>query len=112
MTVGAYRLPQFELLDLSRRGLRQRAEGDKRGHLKCAKCSRHQAMMSSAVKSPAPGFSVTKACGVSPHFSSGRATTAASITSGCLYSTSSTSSELMFSPPEMMMSFARSLIST
>ena len=56
----------------------------KRGHLKCARCVRHQAMMSPSVTSVAPGFSVTKACGVSPHFSSGRATTAASITSGML----------------------------
>src|SRR6185312_3569789 len=83
----------------------------RRGHLKCAIRSRQKAMMSASVTLPAPGFNVTKACGVSPHFSSGAATTAASITDGCLYSTSSTSSEEMFSPPEMMMSLARSLIS-
>ena len=37
--------------------------------------------MSSAV-AVAPGLSITKAHGVSPHFSSGRATTAASMTAG------------------------------
>ena len=84
-----------------------------RGHLKWAIWPRHQAMSAAASRRPsAPGFRVTKACGVSPQVSSGRATTAASRTSGWRYSTSSTSSELMFSPPEMMMSFARSLIST
>ena len=40
-------------------------------------------MISSAV-ALAPGFSVTKAHGVSPQCASGRATTAASITAGCL----------------------------
>ena len=67
--------------------------------------------MSAAATAPAPSFKVTKAQGVSPHFSSGLATTAASITAGWRYSTSSTSIEEIFSPPEMMMSFERSLIS-
>src|ERR1700758_1996393 len=59
----------------------------------------------------APGFNSTKAQGVSPHFGSGRATTAASMTAGCWVKTSSTSRLEIFSPPEMMMSFERSLIS-
>jgi hypothetical protein len=59
-----------------------------------------------------PGFNWMKAHGVSPHFSSGRATTAASCVAGCLYRAISTSTDEMFSPPEMMMSFLRSLIST
>ena len=50
--------------------------------------------------------------GVSPHFSSGCATTAALSTAGWRYSVSSTSIEDMFSPPEMMMSFERSRIFT
>jgi hypothetical protein len=41
-----------------------------------------------------------------------RATTAAATTAGCRYSASSTSSELMFSPPEMITSLLRSLILT
>ena len=57
------------------------------------------------------GRGVTKAHGVSPHLSSCLATTAASMTLGCRYKTSSTSREDMFSPPEMMMSLERSLIS-
>jgi hypothetical protein len=43
---------------------------------------------------------------------SGRATTAQAITAGWRYSASSTSMELMFSPPLMMMSLLRSLIFT
>ena len=53
-----------------------------------------------------------KAHGVSPHVASGWATTAASITAGWPCSTSSTSWEEMFSPPEMITSLARSLIFT
>ena len=51
-----------------------------------------------------------KAQGDSPHFSSGRATTAASNTAGCLHRAFSTAMDEMFSPPEMMMSLSRSLI--
>src|SRR5262249_35134400 len=80
------------------------------GTLRRASFSRQKPMISSALASR-PGFSVTKAQGVSPHFSSGRATTAASITAGCWVNTSSTSRLEIFSPPEMMMSFERSLIS-
>ena len=64
-------------------------------------------MMSSAL-AVAPGFSITKAQGVSPHFSSGLATTAALATSGWAMITPSTSMVEMFSPPEMMMSLERS----
>jgi hypothetical protein len=54
---------------------------------------------------------VTKAQGISPHLSSGFATTAASSTAGWRYSAPSTSIEEMFSPPEMMMSLLRSFTS-
>jgi hypothetical protein len=81
------------------------------GALKCAMRSRHHAMRSALATSGESGLSVTNAQGVSPHFSSGRATTAASITCGWRYRHSSTSSELTFSPPVMMMSLLRSLIS-
>jgi hypothetical protein len=69
-----------------------------------------QNSISSSTEADAPSFSSMKAHGVSPHFGSGCATTAASITAGCPYSTSSTSCEEMFSPPEMITSFERSLI--
>eukprot|EP00252_Welwitschia_mirabilis_P021120 TRINITY_DN5322_c0_g1_i1.p2 TRINITY_DN5322_c0_g1~~TRINITY_DN5322_c0_g1_i1.p2 ORF type:complete len:245 (-),score=-42.59 TRINITY_DN5322_c0_g1_i1:1151-1885(-) len=59
----------------------------------------------------APPDTTTNAHGVSPQCGSGRATTAASTTAGCEYSTDSTSTLLIFSPPEMMISFDRSLIS-
>ena len=80
------------------------------GTLNRAIRSRQNAMISASVASIS-AFSVMNAHGVSPHFSSGRATTAASSTAGCRYSTSSTSIVEMFSPPEMMMSFDRSRIS-
>ena len=54
-----------------------------RGTLKCARCSRHHAMMSPLVIGAASGLRVTNAQGVSPHFGSGFATTAASMTPGC-----------------------------
>jgi drug/metabolite transporter (DMT)-like permease len=54
-----------------------------RGHLNEASRVLHQAMISSCV-ADCPGFNSTKAQGVSPHFSSGRATTAAACTAGCL----------------------------
>src|SRR5207249_9173656 len=82
-----------------------------RGALNRAMRSRQKAMISPG-SAAAPSFSVTKAQGVSPQFGSGFATTAASSTAGCRYRTSSTSIVEMFSPPEMMMSFERSLIST
>src|SRR4029079_1240936 len=68
------------------------------GALKCAMRSRHHATTSGLATTGGSGFSVTNAQGVSPHLSSGRATTAASITCGCRYRHSSTSSELTFSP--------------
>jgi len=51
---------------------------------------------------------LTKALGRSPHLASGTATTAHSMTAGCLATVCSTSMVEMFSPPEMMMSFLRS----
>ena len=50
-----------------------------------------------------------KGAGVSPHLSFGMATTAANDTRGCLVMTFSTSTDEMFSPPEIIMSLARSL---
>src|SRR6185312_8601903 len=69
--------------------------------------SRAKAISSGSVTSP-PSRSVTKAIGRSPHFSLGMAVTAASSTSGWRSSTCSTSIVETFSPPEMMMSLARS----
>src|SRR5262245_36633734 len=54
-----------------------------RGHLNAARFLRHQAIRSSVV-ALWPGLSSTKAQGVSPHFSSSFATTAAAATAGCL----------------------------
>jgi hypothetical protein len=71
-----------------------------------------QCATSSAAVTAASGFSSTKASGVSPHFGSGLATTAQASTAGWRYSASSTSIELMFSPPLMITSLLRSLIFT
>src|SRR5262249_16873440 len=81
-----------------------------RGIAKCGRFSRQKAISSSA-GAWASGRSGTTAHGVLPHFWSGRATTADSRTAGWRLSAISTSIDEMFSPPEMMMSFARSLIS-
>src|ERR1700741_407330 len=81
------------------------------GTLKRASRLLQKAKTSASSGLEAPGFNSTKAQGVSPHFGSGRATTAASITEGCWVKTSSTSRLETFLPPEMMMSFERSLIS-
>ncbi len=82
-----------------------------RGALKCASRSRTNAISSSSVAGW-PASSTTKACGVSPHRSLGSPTTAASPTAGCRSSVPSTSTEEMFSPPLMITSLIRSLIST
>ena len=81
------------------------------GALKWAMLSRHHPIRSSGVVPSSSGVRVTNAQTASPQVSSGLATTAASITWGCRYSTSSTSRLEIFSPPEMIMSFDRSLIS-
>ena len=52
----------------------------------------------------------TNARGTSPQRSSGTPTTATSSTAGCAASAFSTSTDEMFSPPEMMRSFLRSTI--
>ena len=77
------------------------------GALNRASCPRTCSISSTSVHA-APSFSVTNATGTSPHFSSGAATTATSSTAAWLVSASSISTEEMFSPPEMMMSLARS----
>src|SRR5580698_5362820 len=81
----------------------------KRGALNLARCWRQKAMMSSSLTWSWPGRFSTKAQGVSPHFSSDLATTAANRTAGWRFSTFSISMEEIFSPPEMMMSLERSL---
>jgi hypothetical protein len=77
------------------------------GALKPAMCCLQKSMISRSL-ARCPGLRVTKALGRSPHFSSGMATTAHSITAGCRATHCSTSMVEMFSPPEMMMSFLRS----
>ena len=75
---------QLEFLDLARAGLGQLREHHVPRHFVARRVPwRHQAMISSAV-ALAPGFSSTKAQGVSPHFSSGLATTAAACDRGML----------------------------
>src|SRR5258706_2265919 len=81
------------------------------GALKRAMRARQNSMISSTL-AEAPSFSSMNAHGVSPHLGSGCATTAAIITAGWPWSTSSTSCVEMFSPPEMITSFERSLIFT
>ena len=74
-----------------------------RGTLNLAKYRLQWATISSAL-TVEPGFTSTNAHGVSPHFVSGFATTAQASTAGWRRSTSSTSIEETFSPPEMMTS--------
>ena len=81
------------------------------GHLKCASRPR-QCSRSARSSMVAPGASTTSAFTVSPHFSSGTPMTAASATSGCEHSASSTSIDDTFSPPLMITSFFRSEIDT
>jgi hypothetical protein len=82
-----------------------------RGALKCARLARQKAMMSAAETGSASGFSVTKAQGSRPSARRAWRRPPLPCTCGWRYSTSSTSIVEMFSPPEMMMSFERSLIS-
>src|SRR3954452_17986011 len=81
------------------------------GVLKPGMWLRHNAMISASV-ALALYFNSTNAQGTSPHFASGLATTAQNSTAGWRNSTSSTSTEEIFSPPEMMMSLERSLMMT
>lgn len=57
-----------------------------------------------------PSFNSINAHGTSCQRSSGFATTAAVKTAGCLYKTSSTSKDEIFSPPEIIISLERSVI--
>src|SRR5262249_14093467 len=77
------------------------------GHWKGARRSRHQAMISSA-DAALPAAGVITACTASPQAGSGSPMTATSATAGWRASTASTSAGLMFSPPLMIMSLARS----
>jgi hypothetical protein len=80
------------------------------GALNFAICSLQKLMIPSSV-AVRPGFKETKAQGVSPLLSSFLATTAASKISGCWYKILSTSTEDIFSPPEIIISLDRSRIS-
>jgi hypothetical protein len=104
-------LAQHVLLDLAGRGLRQLVtKVTPLGALKSARRARANAIMSSSAALP-PSRSSTKACGVSPHFSSGRPTIAISCTAGWRSNAPSTSTEEIFSPPMMITSLSRSRIS-
>ncbi|KAG0552866.1 hypothetical protein BDA96_01G544900 [Sorghum bicolor] len=81
------------------------------GTMKRAMRLRQNASMSSSLSSAALFLGTTKAHGVSPQRGCGMATTAASATAGWRNSTSSTSLLHIFSPPLMMTSLDRSLIS-
>src|SRR5574341_487082 len=59
----------------------------------CLQCS-----SSSSAVAAVFGLRTTSATGISPHFSSGAATTAHSNTAGCAYSATSISTEEIFSP--------------
>src|SRR5260370_41068124 len=66
------------------------------GHLKCARRSRQNAMISASV-ALCSGFKATNALGRSPHYSSGIATTAHSSTAWCCATVCSTSMGEIFS---------------
>ena len=77
-------ITQLEFHDLARRRLRQIAEDDRARHLEASHALRQWSISASAETAGASGFNATKAQGVSPHLSSGRATTAASSTASWL----------------------------
>jgi len=79
------------------------------GSLNPAKVSLQNFIISSSVAFFC-GANSTKAQGVSPHFSSGLATTAASETDGCLATVFSISIDEIFSPPEIIISLDLSFI--
>ena len=79
------------------------------GSLNPARVSRQNLIISSS-ELDFPSINSTKAQGVSPHFSSGFATTAASDTAGCFEIVFSISIDEIFSPPEIIISFDRSCI--
>ena len=105
-------LAQHVLLDLAGRGLRQLGdEGDAARGLEVGQVLPRERDDRPPRWRWRRRWSTTKACGVSPHFSSGRPTIAASCTAGWRSSTPSTSTEEMFSPPLMITSLSRSRIS-
>ncbi len=79
------------------------------GILNPAKVSLQNFIISSSVAFFS-GANSTKAHGISPHFSSGLATTAASETDGCLATVFSISIDEIFSQPEMIISLDLSFI--
>src|SRR6266536_4096231 len=80
------------------------------GALKWAMWSRQNLMISCSLACWF-GLSTTRAFGTSPHLGSGTPTTATSSTAGCSYSSPSTSTDEIFSPPLTITSLARSTIS-
>src|SRR5215218_4060652 len=101
---------QDELLDLARRGLGQLGKFDGRWGLEAGDVLLAE-VYDLLLGRLLPCLSTTNALGRSPHFSSGMATTAASITAGWRDTACSTSMVEMFSPPEMMMTLFLSRIS-
>src|SRR5207253_11012288 len=101
---------QDVLLDFAGRGLGQPTELEALGDLVPGQPL--PCVLGQRVRVASSFLSMTKATGTSPQRSCGRPTTALSTTEGWLSSTCSTSTEAMFSPPEMMMSLLRSRIST
>ena len=65
---------------------------------------------SSSAVGASPARATTQASGRSTHFSSGRAITAASATFGCCASRSSSSTDEIHSPPDLITSLVRSRI--
>ena len=79
------------------------------GNLNPAKVSLQNFIISSSVAF-FPSINSTNAQGVSPHFSSGLATTAAKDTAGCFAMVFSISIDEIFSPPEIIISLDLSWI--
>ena len=104
-------ITEHEFLDLSGRCLGQCAVNKNFGTLKARRACPAKGDDIFVVGLRRSRLEFEECAGVSPHFGSGRATTAASMIAGCWVSTSSTSRLEMFSPPEIMMSLERSLIS-
>src|ERR1019366_9513546 len=64
---------------------------------------------SSSALASTPGFNTTQHSGRSSHLSSGTAITAASKTAGCAMTVTSSSTELIHSPPDLITSLERSV---
>ena len=101
---------QYALEHLARRIARQRiADVQLARHLEARKVLPAVVAQPVVVELPRPDSSTTTATGRSPHCSSGTPDHRHSLTVGHGKMTRSTSEEAMFSPPEMIMSFLRSV---